>query len=115
MEVEVSTDEREAAQQAAVLLRHQARGLADTGSQRTVAEIERYLATLEKIANSAGRVEITPEEKIQIERAAFLLQGLRSGLESADFHSRANVVQTAIDCLEGFVADYNGRWADQPE
>ena len=111
MLVSPSDRQREAAREAIALLRSQAAGLADTGSKTTVEEIHRVLAALEKLA-AGPSVELSPEEKVRIERATFLLQGTRSGLESADFHTRAKIVQGTIDDLGDVVGDYNANMTD---
>ena len=111
MQVSPSERQREAAREAIALLRSQAAGLADTGSKSTVAEINFALDALAKLAASES-VDLSPQEKVRIERATFLLQGMRVGLESADFHARAKVVQQTIDDLADVVGDYNARLSE---
>ena len=112
MQIAVSERQREAAREAAALLSHQAEGLAATGSKKTVEKISRTLEALEKIAGSSKSVDLTPEEKVRIERATFLLQGTRVGLESADFHERASIVQRTIDELADVVGEFNAVFSE---
>jgi hypothetical protein len=111
MKISTSERQREAAREAIALLRNQAAGLAETGSKNTVDEITRAIDALTRVASSDSP-DLAPEEKVRIERATFVLQGLRVGLESADFHNRAKIVQNTIDDLADVVGDYNAQLSD---
>jgi hypothetical protein len=114
MQVSTSERQREAAKEAIALLRNQAAGLAATGSVNTVGEINRAVDALSKLAASES-ADLSLEEKALVERATFLLQGTRVGLESADFHDRAKKVQETIDDLADVVGDYNAQLTDNLE
>ena len=114
MRITLAERQREAAREAIALVRSQAAGLQDTGSKATVAEINRVLEALEKLA-AAESVDLTPEEKVRVERATFLLQGTRVGLDNADFHERAKKVQRTIDELADLVGQYNANFSESLE
>ena len=105
MILNATTDQRSACTHAADLVSHQAEGLRLTGSKTTVAALHEYAATLRKIA--AGSVELSEKEKIDIEQASFVLEGIRDGLLTAEFRDRAKVVNEAIRALNNIGAAYN--------
>lgn len=111
MKLTTTPAQQEALRRAWSLLRHQAEGLQETGSKNTVAAIHRYLATLEKVRAGQGEVDLTPEEKIDVQQAAFLLEGVRDSLLNADFRERAQIIQQDIDALEDLIERFNTKAA----
>ncbi len=103
----VTEEQRTACADAAELLLTQAEGLRRTGSQVTVRAIEQYVATLRKIASASARAELSDGEKVHLEQASFLLEGIRDGLLTADFRDRAAVIQINIRKLNQLIAAYN--------
>jgi hypothetical protein len=107
MTFEPTPKQRDACAQAADLLAHQAEGLRQTGSVKTVNAIEQYVSTLRRIA-TAPDVTLTPQDKIDIEQATFVLEGSRDGLLTADFRERADKINAIIRTLNDIVEAYNG-------
>ena len=107
MQIAVTAEQKEACARAAAILRGLAEGLRATGSQNTVAAIEAYIATLQRIAAAAGAIDLTPEEKVQVEQASFLLEGPRNALLTADFRERSDKIQEDVDALGSLVTRYN--------
>lgn len=107
MQIAITPEQKEACARAATILRGLAEGLRATGSQKTVAAIDVYVATLERIASAPGAVDLTPEEKVQVERASFLLEGPRTALLNADFRERSDKIQDDVDALGSLVVRYN--------
>jgi hypothetical protein len=73
------------------------------------------VATLERIAATQGEVELTAEEKIQVEKASFMLEGPRNALLNADFRARSEIIQNDVDALGGIVVRYNTAAANDPD
>jgi hypothetical protein len=103
----VTEEQRTACGHAVELLMTQADGLRRTGSQGTVGAIEQYVATLRKVAGQPGKVDLNEAEKVHLEQATFLLEGIRDGLLTADFRDRATVIQGDIKKLNELIAAYN--------
>jgi hypothetical protein len=106
MILNATAEQRSACAHAADLVAHQAEGLRLTGSKVTTATLETYVATLRKIA-SAPSVELSEQERTDIEQASFVLEGIRDGLLTAEFRDRANLVNQDIHTLNSLVAAYN--------
>lgn len=95
-----------ACSQAADLVSQQAEGLRLTGSTNTVAKLQEYAATLRKIA-AGSSVDLSAKEKVDVEQATFVLEGIRDGLLTADFRDRANAVNAVVRWLNDIVAAHN--------
>jgi hypothetical protein len=101
------TDEqRTACAAAADLLAAQAEGLRLTGSVTTVSAIAHYVSTLRRIA-SAPEATVAAKDKVEIEQATFVLEGLRDGLLTAEFKDRAEKINRVIRALNEIAAGYN--------
>lgn len=111
MLISISASQREAAREAIALLKAQAVGLAATGSVSTVEQINDMIAALAKLADTDSP-DLAQDEKVRIELATFLLQGIRVGLDNAEFHERARHVQRIIDELADVVGDYNAKFSE---
>ena len=109
MQVTLTDSHRQALKDASALLAGQAQGLRASGSANTVAAVESYVATLERLAAATGPTDVSPEQKTHIEKAEHILEGVRDGLFNADFETRAAKVQETIRCLDEIVTDINTR------
>ena len=103
----VTSDERHACQRGALLLRALAKGLGDFGSDKEAAECATCAATLDLLAASGERIALTPEQKIDVEQAAFLLEGIRNGLDNADLDEAGDAIERDIERLNDIVLRYN--------
>jgi hypothetical protein len=92
---------------AADLLAGQADGLRRTGSVTTARALTDYAATLRRIAASSSALDLTAHDKIEVEQATFMLEGLRDALLSTDFKNRADKIQLLIRALNEIVERYN--------
>ena len=103
----VSDDERHACRRGSVLLRALCKGLGDIGTAKEADECSTCATTLDLLAASRGAVNVTPEQKIDVEQAAFLLEGIRNGLDNADLDEAADAVERDIERLNDLVLRYN--------
>jgi hypothetical protein len=99
-------EQRSACSRAADLVTHQAEGLRLTGSKTTVAALQEYAALLRKIAAGAP-VEFSEKDRVGVEQASFVLEGIRDGLLTAEFRDRAKVLDADIRALNDIVSLYN--------
>jgi hypothetical protein len=107
MVVQMTEEQKQAFARAARLLERQSEGLTETGSEVTAKAVRDYAATLRKVAESSAEVELQQEEKEQIEQASFILEGLQSGLQTADFRDRAKLIGSDARRLYELVIKYN--------
>ena len=105
--VTLTESTRKALKDAAALLRGQAEGLRNSGSANTVAALQNYVNTLETLLAAGGTATVTAEQATHVEKAEFILEGVRDGLSNADFDSRAAVVEQTIRSLDEIVTDVN--------
>jgi hypothetical protein len=103
---EPTLEQRDACTQAADLLAGQAEGLRLTGSVTTVRAIGEYVAALRSIA-AEPEVTLTAKQKIDLEQATFVLEGIRDGLLTAEFKDRATKINSVIRAVNDIVAAYN--------
>lgn len=106
LSIVLTEDERHACRRAGVHVRGIAAGLSGS-SQKDAAACERYASTLESVSQSADPVQLQANEKIHIEQASFLLEGIRNGLDNADLDTAASLVQRDIERLNDLVFRYN--------
>ena len=85
---------------------HQAEGLRLTGSKTTEAALQGFATTLREIA-AAPRTEIGDKERLDLEHASFVLEGIRDGLLTAEFRERAALVNQDIRTLNQIIGAYN--------
>jgi hypothetical protein len=109
MLISVSPAQKQSVARTITLLTYLSQGLAETGSQKTVEAMKKYLATLQKIASAPGDVDLSPEEKVHLEQASFLLEGQRDALMNADFRERADVIEGDVEALGQIAVQYNTR------
>ena len=106
MTLNSTEQQRDAAGRAAELIAQQAEGLRRTGSQTTESALREYASTLRRIANSPA-VELTDADRVQVENASFVLEGLLDGLLTADFRDRARAINADIRALNEILEAYN--------
>jgi hypothetical protein len=106
LSIALTEDERHACRRAVVYVRGIAEGLRGS-SDKDAAACARYASTLEAISGSADSVQLQANEKIYIEQASFLLEGIRNGLDNADLDTAADMVQRDIERLNDLVFRYN--------
>src|SRR5512134_3756438 len=99
----ITADEQHACRRGALLLRALCQGLEAIGTAREAAECATCAATLDLFLADAERVELSPEQKIDVEQAAFLLEGVRNGLDNADLDEAADAVGRDIERLNDIV------------
>ena len=103
----LSEDERHACRRAAVLLRALAKGLQDIGTRSEGDACASYATTLERIAQSGECCAVNSDGKVDVEQGAFVLEGIRDGLDNADLDEGADFVQRDIERLNDLVFRYN--------
>jgi hypothetical protein len=106
MIVEPTADQRSALTRAAELVSNQAEGLRLTGSKTTEAALKGFADTLRSLA-AAPRSEIGDMERLHLENASFVLEGIRDGLLTAEFRERAAVINQDIRALNALIGAYN--------
>ena len=103
----ITADEQPACQRGALLLRALSKGLEAIGSGKEAAECATCAATLDLLVASHERVALSPEQKIDVEQAAFLLEGIRNGLDNADLEEAGDAIERDIERLNDIVLRYN--------
>ncbi len=103
----ITTDEQHACRRGALLLRALSKGLAGIGTEKESAECATCAATLDLLVASRERISLTPEQKIDVEQAAFLLEGIRNGLDNADLDEAGDAIERDIERLNDIVLRYN--------
>ena len=106
MTVKPTDEQRAAFERAAALIENQAEGLRLTGSQKTQAALKEYAATLQRLAAGA-QVEVSQTDRLHLENASFVLEGIRDGLLTTEFRERAAAIDEDVKTLNGVVAAYN--------
>jgi len=99
-------EERNACRHAAVYVRGIAAGLLVT-SEKDAAICEGYAATLDAIVAAGDPCVLTDDQKIDVEQASFLLEGVRNGLDNAELDTAAEAVQKEIERLNDLVFRFN--------
>jgi hypothetical protein len=103
----LTEDERHACRRAAALLRHLAGGLAEIGSRHEADACAGYATTLDAIVTSGECCAVSDDGKVDVEQAAFILEGIRDGLDNADLDEGSDFVQRDIERLNDVVFRYN--------
>ena len=103
----IEQDERHACRRAAALLRALAGGLRSVGTTEEATACEAYAATLDTIVASGECCGVNADGKVDVEQAAFVLEGIRDGLDNADLDEGADFVQRDIERLNNIVLRYN--------
>lgn len=103
----ITEDERHACRRGAMLLRALCKGLGDIGTEKEATECSTCAGTLELVVASVGSMALSAEQKIDVEQAAFMLEGIRNGLDNADLEAAADAVERDIERLNDIVLRYN--------
>lgn len=103
----LSEDERHACRRASVLLRALAMALRDIGTRSEGDACATYAGTLDAIVASGACCAVNSDGKVDVEQAAFVLEGIRDGLDNADLDEGAGFVQRDIERLNDIVFRYN--------
>src|ERR687891_104466 len=103
----ITVDEQHACRRGAMLLRALCKGLTDIGTDKEAAECATCVATLDLLAGGGERFTLTPGQKIDVEQAAFLLEGIRNGLDNADLNEAGDAIERDIERLNDIVLRYN--------
>jgi hypothetical protein len=105
----LTDDERHACRRAAALLRALAGGLAAVAVRHEADICAGYAATLDVIVDSGECCAVDADGKVDVEQAAFILEGIRDGLDNADLDEGAEFVQRDIERLNDLVFRYNSQ------
>jgi len=103
----LTEDERHACRRAAVLLRALAKGLEEIGTRREADECLSYAVTIDAIVASGECCSVSSDGKVDVEQAAFVLEGIRDGLDNADLDEGSDFIQRDIERLNDVVLRYN--------
>ena len=103
----ITDDERHACRRAAVLLRALADGLRNIGTRQEADACAGYAITLDTIVAGGECCSVNSDGKVDVEQAAFVLEGVRDGLDNADLDEGADFVQRDIERLNDIVFRYN--------
>ena len=103
----LTDDERHACRRAAVLLRALWGGLRGVGRVAEPDACAGYGGTLDAIVTSGECCAVNSDGKVDVEQAAFVLEGIRDGLDNADLDEGADFVQRDIERLNDLVLRYN--------
>ena len=103
----IAEDERQACTHAAVLLRGLSGGLRAIGATQEAEACGVYAATLDRIAASGECCGVNSDGKVDVEQAAFVLEGVRDGLDNADLDEGADLVGRDVERLNDIVLRYN--------
>ena len=103
----LTDDERHACRRAAVLLRALSAGLAEIGTRQEADACAGYAATLDSIVAGGECCAVTTDGKVDVEQAAFILEGIRDGLNNADLDEGSEFVERDVERLNDVVFRYN--------
>ncbi len=103
----LTDDERHACRRAAALLAALSAGLREIGTRHEADACAGYATTLDAIAASGECCAVTSDGKVDVEQAAFVLEGIRDGLDNADLDEAADFVGRDIELLNDLVFRYN--------
>ena len=103
----LTDDERHACRRAAVLLRALSAGLAEIGTRQEADACAGYATTLDAIVTSGECCAVSTDGKVDVEQAAFILEGIRDGLDNADLDEGSEFVERDVERLNDVVFRYN--------
>lgn len=103
----LTDDERHAVRRAAILLKALSSGLKEIGTRQEADACAGYGTTLDAIVASGECCAVSDEGKVDVEQAAFILEGIRDGLDNADLDEGADFVGRDIERLNDVVFRYN--------
>ena len=113
LSLNLTEDERHACRRAAVMLRVLGKGLQEIGTKAEGVACEGYAVTLDRIVASGECCSVSADGKVDVEQAAFVLEGIRDGLDNADLDEGADFVQRDIERLNDLVLRYNDTAAER--
>jgi hypothetical protein len=103
----LTDDERHACRRASLLLRALSKGLEEAGTRSEADVCAGYATTLDAIVASGECCAVSADGKVDVEQAAFVLEGIRDGLDNADLDEGADFIQRDIERLNDLVFRYN--------
>jgi hypothetical protein len=103
----LTDDELHACRRAAALLRALSAGLREIGTTQEAEACAGYSRTLDRIVTSGECCAVNADGKVDVEQAAFVLEGIRDGLDNADLDEGSDFVQRDIERLNDVVFRYN--------
>ena len=103
----LSEDERHAVRRAAILVRAMAGALRDIGTRQEGDTCAGYADTLDRIVASGECCAVSEDGRVDVEQAAFILEGMRDALDNADLDEGADFIQRDIERLNDLVFRYN--------
>jgi hypothetical protein len=89
------------------MLRALSAGLADIATRQESDSCAGYAATLDRIVESGECCAVNADGKVDVEQAAFILEGIRDGLDNADLDEGAGFIERDIERLNDLVFRYN--------
>ena len=104
--LDITQDEQHACRRATTYIRGIAAGLRSS-SEKDAQRCERYAATLDALGETQGSITLSAEQKLDVEQGAFLLEGVRNGLDHAELDTAADIVQRDIERLNDLVLRFN--------
>ena len=107
LDLTLTDDERHACRRTAIILRALAAGLKDAGTGHEADTCAGYAATLDTIVTSGACCSVSADGKVDVEQAAFVLEGVRDGLDNADLDEGADFVGRDVERLNDIVFRYN--------
>lgn len=112
LDLTLTEDERHACRRAAIILRGLAVGLKEAGTGQEAETCASYAATLDTIVASGACCAVSDDGKVDVEQAAFVLEGVRDGLDNADLDEGADFVGRDVERLNDIVFRYNSAAGD---
>ncbi|HYT66105.1 MAG TPA: hypothetical protein VEL51_06795 [Vicinamibacterales bacterium] len=103
----LTDDERHACRRAALLLHALSNGLQGVGTRQEADACAGYAATLDAIVASGECCAVSADGKVDVEQAAFVLEGIRDGLDNADLDEGADFIARDVERLNDLVFRYN--------
>jgi hypothetical protein len=103
----LSDDEKHACRRAAILMRALSKGLQEIGTQQEADSCGGYATTLDAIVTSGACCSVNADGKVDVEQAAFIMEGIRDGLDNADLDEGSDFIQRDIERLNDLIFRYN--------
>jgi hypothetical protein len=103
----LTDDEKHACRRAAILMRALSKGLQEIGTQQEADSCGGYATTLDAIVTSGACCSVNADGKVDVEQAAFIMEGIRDGLDNADLDEGSEFIQRDIERLNDLIFRYN--------
>jgi hypothetical protein len=103
----LTDDEKHACRRAAILMRALSKGLQEIGTQQEADSCGGYATTLDAIVTSGACCSVNADGKVDVEQAAFIMEGIRDGLDNADLDEGSDFIQRDIERLNDLIFRYN--------